>query len=97
MRETRTEVQLKAKATNWLLSALIAVVSWIGKQHQAALEKISNDLQQVSTTLQVHETRLASIERVNVEQSNKLETAQLGLARLEAKPEDFYEYPKRKK
>ena len=97
MRETKTEVQLKAKATNWLLSALIGVVSWIGRQHQAALEKISNDLQQVSTTLQVHESRLAVIERVNVEQGNKLETTLLGLARLEGKPEEFYEYPKRKK
>lgn len=96
MSESKTEVQLKAKATNWLLTALIGVVSWIGKQHNDALKEISNELKTVSATVQVH----------SVEIGNLKETTNTLFAKLDdisgpffdrpvAKHEEYYDYQRR--
>jgi hypothetical protein len=93
MTETKTEVQLKARATNWLLAALIAVVSWVGKKQNETLEGISTDLKTVSGTVQVHNSEIQNLKAANARLEDRI---LLGYERSVGKHEDFFEIPKRR-
>lgn len=94
--ENKTEVQLKAKATNWLLTALIAVVGWVGKEQYNALQQINEELKKVGTTVQVHDREINDLRYSTNVLSTKLDQVMIRqYERPVGKHEEFFEVPKR--
>lgn len=96
--ENKTEVQLKAKATNWLLTALLGVVSWFGMQAHQTLQQISQDLKSVSGMVQVHESEISNLKLTTSDLRGKIDQVLLSMYTKQfARREEIIDYPKRNK
>jgi hypothetical protein len=62
--------KLKASFTNYLLSLLIAIISWIGKEQYNALKEISSKLEGINERVVVHETQITAL-KITTEDLNR--------------------------
>jgi len=93
----KSEVQLKAKATNWLISTLILVVGWVGKEQYNALQEISKDLKAVAVVVQVHDEKIKRLEVNTAALDNRMmQMIIVPYQKQFAKREDPIEFPKRR-
>jgi len=83
--------KLKASATNYLLSLLIALVSWIGKELYNELKEISSKMEGLSEKVVVHDSQIVELKATlsnNTIQINNL--LSLVYEKLPAKHEQIF-------
>ena len=64
--------KLKASATNYLLSLLIAIISWIGKEQYNALKEISSKLEGINEKVVVHESQISVLKNTTEDITRQL-------------------------